>query len=280
MISSALSKTTRLAACLVAAGFLFATPAVAQNRLPPPNYSGAADVQDRIEELERQLTEATAENERLQLQVIQRDREINRLRGMVGQLAGVNQGLQAGETDEDERPPSAPQQGVGGGGGQGDELAGLNDAQRRATGSLGSAPVSARPAPPPPVAVDPAEAYARARQLLVNGNYAEAEVAFETFLEQHPDAPTAADARFWFAFTQLARNNYEDAAANFLDYLRNNGQAARAPEAQVRLGMALVGMGQQQQGCSAFASLARRYPSASRAVRDLAAREAAESRCA
>ncbi|MBX9746774.1 MAG: tol-pal system protein YbgF, partial [Hyphomonadaceae bacterium] len=127
---------------------------------------------------------------------------------------------------------------------------------------------------------DPVEAYSRARQLLVNGNYAEAEIAFEDFLEQHPDAPTAADARFWFAFTQLARNNYEDAAANFLDYLRNHGQAARAPEAQVRLGMALIGMGQQQQGCSAFASLVRRYPSASRAVRDLAAREAAEARCA
>ncbi|PZO47491.1 MAG: tol-pal system protein YbgF, partial [Alphaproteobacteria bacterium] len=59
-----------------------------------------------------------------------------------------------------------------------------------------------------------------------------------------------------------------------------HGQAARAAEAQVRLGMALVGMGQRQQGCSAFASLVRRYPNATRAVRDLATRESRAAQCA
>ena len=87
--------------------------------------------------------------------------------------------------------------------------------------------------------------------MLVNGQYAEAEVAFGDFLEKHPDAEQAADARFWFAFTLLARNNYRDAAQNFTSYLRANPQAPRAAEAQVRLGMALVGMSEDGQNDAA-----------------------------
>jgi tol-pal system protein YbgF len=274
MKSSALSKTTRLAALIAVAGFLFATPALAQTRLPPPAYGNADARQDRIEELQRQLTEATAETERLQFEIIQRDREITRLRGMIGELAGVNQDLSAGTPPEGS---AAPPPG-GGPVGDGDQLAGLNDAQRRASGTLGTMPAGSAPAATP--VVEPGDAYSRARELLVNGRYAEAEVAFGDFLEAHPNASTAADARFWFAFTLLARNNYDDAAASFLEYLQRHGQAARAPEAQVRLGMALVGMGQRQQGCSAFASLVRRYPNATRAVRDLATRESRAAQCA
>lgn len=275
MKSSALSKTTRLAACIAAAGFLFAAPALAQTQLPPPAYGNADARQDRIEELQRQLTEATAENERLQFEIIQRDREITRLRGMIGELAGVNQDLSAGTPPEGAAAPPPP---GGGPVGDGDQLAGLNDAQRRASGTLGTMPAGSAPVAAP--VVEPGDAYSRARELLVNGRYAEAEVAFGDFLERHPDAEMAPDARFWFAFTLLARNNYDDAAASFLEYLQRHGQAARAAEAQVRLGMALVGMGQRQQGCSAFASLVRRYPNATRAVRDLATRESRAAQCA
>jgi len=280
MISLAsISKTTRLAALAVAAGFLFAAPAMAQTALPPPSYGNADARQDRIEELEAQLRDATAETERLQFEIIQRDREIRRLNAMVGELAGVNQDLSAGTPPPQSAAPPA-------GGVQrppGDEQSSLTDAQRRATGTLGTVPAGTQPATqtraaePAPTAE---QSYSRARELLVNGNYAEAEVAFGDFLEAHPNASTAADARFWFAFTQLARNNYQDAANNFLLYLERNGQGPRAPEAQVRLGMALVGMGQTQRACSAFASLARRYPNAARNVRDLAAREARAAQCA
>lgn len=281
MISLAsISKTTRFAALAVAAGFLFAAPAMAQTALPPPSYGNADARQDRIEELEAQLRDATAETERLQFEIIQRDREIRRLNAMVGELAGVNQDLSAGT------PP--PQDGAAppAGGVQrpsGDEQSSLTDAQRRATGTLGSVPAGTQPTTqtrPVEAAPTAEQSYSRARELLVNGNYAEAEVAFGDFLEAHPNASTAADARFWFAFTQLARNNYQDAANNFLLYLERNGQGPRAPEAQVRLGMALVGLGQTQRACSAFASLARRYPNAARNVRDLAAREARAAQCA
>lgn len=264
---------SRLAACIVAAGFLFAASAAAQTPLPPPQYGNADVRQDRIEELERELREATAANERLQYEIIQRDREITRLRSMVGELAGVNQSLSTPPADGATPPaagaapplnaPPANQQ------------TNLTGAQERAVGTLGTMPANT-PIPQP----DPATAYTQARDLLTAGRYAEAEVAFGQFLEAHPTAQQAPDARFWFAFTLLARNNYQDAAANFVQYLQRTPNGARAPEAQVRLGMALAGMGQQRQACGAFSNLTTRYPNAPRNVRDLATREARAANCA
>jgi len=275
--STPFSKTTRLAAVLAAAGFLFAAPAVAQTQLPPPAYGNADARQDRLEELERQVREQTAENERLQYQLNQAQREITRLRAMVGELAGVNQSLSSdpnaaatgGTTPA--TPPRAP---------QGAPLeGGLNEAQQRATGTLGTMPANT-PIPSAPAAADPSEVYRNAQRLLIDANYSEAEVAFADFLERYPTHAQAADARYWFAFTLLARHNYQNAAANFVQYLQRAPQGPRAPEAQVRLGMALIGMGQKAQGCGAFSQLTRRYPNAPRNVRDLAAREARAAECA
>jgi len=262
---SAHKSNTRLAACLAAAGFLFAATASAQTQLPPPAYGNADARQDRIEELERQLTQATAENEDLQRQLNEANREITRLRAMVGELAGVNQQLAAPPAPDAGQPTAAPQQ---------------PRSAPQQQGSLGTLPASELPGEAGP-------AYSRARQLLLNGEYAEAEAAFEHFLATFPNADTAADARYWFAFTLLARNNYNSAAQNFIAYLERNPQGPRAPEAQVRLGIALIGKGREEnnanatrQGCMAFSSLTRRYPNAPRDVRDLATREARAANCA
>ncbi|MEZ6022612.1 MAG: tetratricopeptide repeat protein [Hyphomonadaceae bacterium] len=254
---------------IAAAGlFAFTTTASAQTTLPPPAFGGADARQDRIEDLERQLREQTAQNEQLQYELNQAQREITRLRAMVGELAGVNQDLSSGPPADPNAPPAS------GAAPAGPDTSGLNGAQQRATGTLGTMPANT-PIPQP----DPGTAYGQARALLIDGRYAEAEVAFGQFLEQFPQAPQSADARFWFAFTLLARNNYQDAAANFVNYLQANPNGQRAPEAQVRLGMALVGMGQIRQGCGAFNQLTRRYPNAPRNIRDLAVREARAANC-
>lgn len=261
--SALLFTRSRFAACVAAAGLVFGSAAFAQTPLPPPAFGQADERQDRIEALEVQLRDATAENERLQFELIQAQREVQRMRGLVGELAGVNQTLSqgGGETPQPEvaaPPPSTPH---------------ANAAPPAQTGSLGTLPVSALPA-------DAGTAYSLAREFLVNGKYAEAEAAFGQFLQAFPNAETAADARFWFAFTLLARNNYQDAAANFVQYLQATPNGPRAPEAQARLGMALGGMGQNRQACGAFANLPRRYPNAPRNVRDLATREARALNCA
>jgi tol-pal system protein YbgF len=266
--------TTRLAAAIAAAGFFFVGAAAAQTNLPPPQQYGSADArQDRIQELEQALRDATAENERLQNDIIQRDREIQRLRNMVGELAGVNQQLSAPPADGQTpaaSPPSSPRADAG--------PSGLSAAQQANTGSLGSIPAASVSAPPPAPTAD--ELYNRAQANLNAGRYAEAEIDFAAFLEAYPNVTQTANARFWYAYTLLARNNYRDAADSFVQYLRRAPQAPRAAEAQVRLGMALIGLGERQQGCAAITSLAESYPNASAAVRELAAREARVARCA
>jgi tol-pal system protein YbgF len=277
--SAPILRTARHAAFIAAAGFFFAIPATAQTTLPPPAFGTADTRQDRIQDLESALRDAEGRNEDLQRQLNEANREITRLRGMVGELAGVNQQLSTPPAEGQEGTP-APDGAARPGGSAEIAPPTLSDAQRRATGTLGSMPANAVPAAAPATPAEPGPAYSHARELLVNGQYAEAEAAFGDFLEQFPSAEQAADARFWFAFTLLARNNYQDAANNFVQYLRRTPQGPRAPEAQVRLGMALIGMGQRQQGCAAFTSLASRYPNASRAVRDLATRESRAAQCA
>jgi tol-pal system protein YbgF len=259
--SAPLFNRSRLAACVAAAGLLFLPAASAQTQLPPPAFGQADARQDRIEELEGQLRDATAENERLQFQLNQAQRELARLRGMVGELANVNQSLAAGDPNAPAAAPPPPPQSQQ-----------RSEAAPRQTGSLGTLPASQLPG-------DAGQAYSLAREYLVNGKYAEAEAAFSQFLQVFPDADTAADARYWFAFTLLARNNYQDAAANFVRYLQGNPNGPNAPAAQVRLGVALAGMGQTRQACGAFATLSRHYPHAPRDVRELAAREAGAAHC-
>jgi tol-pal system protein YbgF len=241
----------------------------AQTPLPPPAYGQAEVLQDRLESLETQLREATAENERLQFELVQAQREVTRLRGVVGELTSVNQALSQPAPAPAGRaavPAQAPRRA---------EAAAPPPGQ---TGSLGTVPASAVAGPTLPAA-EAGPAYGQARELLVAGKNAEAEVAFGQFLQNFPTAETAPDARYWFAFTLLARNNYQDAATNFVQYLQGNPRGPRAPEAQVRLGMALAGLGQTRQACGAWASLLTRYPNAPRNVRDLAVREASALNC-
>ena len=294
------SPKIRLAACLVAAGFLFAAPAMAQNRQQQQAAAAAqaqADAQqDRIEDLQRQLVDATAANENLQHQLMDAQREITRLRAMVGNLAQVNQDAVAAIQNpnaaaaqpaspalapDQSVPPPPPPPPLSGPGSPRADLNGAADAGGKplppgVQGQLGTLTERELPALPTPTADD---AYANARTLLVNGQYPEAEEAFSSFLQHYPNASTASDARFWYAFTLLARNNYQDAASNFVRYLQAAPNSPRAPEAQVRLGMSLAGMGQTQQACGAYANLSRRYPNAPRNIRDLAAREARASHC-
>ncbi|MET0183146.1 MAG: tol-pal system protein YbgF [Caulobacterales bacterium] len=253
------------AAAMLCAALAAGMPASAQlsDLRAPPESGAPADVrQDRIEELEQQLIEATAENERLQRDLSAAQREVSRLQGMVGDLAVVRDAREASS----EPPPVAP---AAPRAAPANPTPSVTPPQQ---GSLGTLPADAPRA-------TAAEAYTRARTLLNNGRLAEAETAFSDFLRDYPNAETAGDARFWHPFTLLARNSYQPAASGFLDYLNRYPNGARAPEALVRLGMALGGLERTSQACAAYRDLPRRYPNASRAVRDLAARESRALSC-
>ncbi len=266
----------RLVAVFAAAGLFLTLPAAAQTQLPAPAYGQADTRQDRIEELEGQLRGATAENERLQYELQQAQREVRRLGGIVSELTAVNQTLQQTPAPSERSPAAAPANPPAA-----QPQAPAAAAQERHTGTLGTLPATELPG-------TEGQAYSYARQLQANGRLAEAEAAFVEFLRVYPNGETSLDARYLLAFTMLARHNYRDARDNFIAYLQAAPRGPRAPEAQVRLGMAFVGLAQDgenndaaelRQACSAFASLPRQFPNAPRYVRELATREAQGARC-
>jgi tol-pal system protein YbgF len=272
------------------AGLLLSLPASAQSvrrdvdgaQSQAQMQSQADAQQDRIEELQSQLAAATAQNESLQHQLSDAQRENQRLQAMVGNLASVNQDLSSGNAAPSPSPagqnqvgqnqgqtqgaPNASSPGPGGG-----ELSGGPAPQ----GQLGTLPASVAP----PAPVDPGDLYSQALDQLKNGQYAEAESELADLLQNYPHANVANDARFWYAFTLLARHNDHDAAQNFIQFLHDAPNAARAPEAQVRLGMAFAEMGQTQQACTFYTNLPQRYPHAPRDIRALAVNEAARNHC-
>ncbi|MGE0044459.1 MAG: tetratricopeptide repeat protein [Hyphomonadaceae bacterium] len=244
-----------LAACALAC---LVSPAAAQ-QLPS---EGAYARQDRIEELERLLQQATDENDRLQYQLQQSQAEVRRLQTMVGDLAAVRD---ARDEIEQENAPAAPPPPA-----RGQQASRESPIQQ---GSLGELPAEDLPG-------DAGETFQRARQYLLNNQIRAAEEAFEDFIARFGNDPNAPEARYWFAFTLLARDAHTEAASGFIDYLRRYPRGRRAPDAMVRLGIALKGAGRTQQACAAFADFRRTYPNAPQALRDLATREARGARCA
>jgi tol-pal system protein YbgF len=257
---------------LLGAALAAAPLARGQTVLPPPSADAQADArQDRVEELQRQLSQATADNETLQHQLRDARAEVSRLQGIVSDLTAANANAVQNTASVSPNGPQAPQSGTV------NSDASLNPAQRAAVGTLGTMPSNAaQVAAPAPTSAD---AYANARALLTSGNYAEAEVAFTDFLQAYPSSREAPEARYWLGAALFARNNYTDAASAFVDYLRHTPNGPNAATAQVNLGFSLARLDHKPQACAAFADVPRRYPHASQAIRDRAAREALALHC-
>jgi len=129
--------------------------------------------------------------------------------------------------------------------------------------SLGLAPA---PSAPPPQAAAPVvsaeQAFKRARQLLLEGQYPAASDAFQGFVETYGDSPRGPEARYWLGETLYIRGLYPDAAAAYIGAIRGWPQTTWAPDAVVKLARALVALNKLTDACRALDEFARRYPDA------------------
>ena len=135
------------------------------------------------------------------------------------------------------------------------------------------------PAPPAPPA-DPAVAFRAARQLLLDGDYANAESAFSAYLANFPDAARASEARYWLGETLFVREAYGDAAGAYLGAVRGWPQTSWAPDATLKLSRSLVALKKPADACKTLDELARRYPKAPPAVVSRAASTRVAAKCA
>ncbi|MBQ0824065.1 tol-pal system protein YbgF [Microvirga sp. HBU67558] len=109
--------------------------------------------------------------------------------------------------------------------------------------------------------------------------YDQAEMGFRRFLQSNPRDKLVPEATFWLGETYLQRNRYREAAEQFLNVTAEHPDAAKAPDALLRLGISLNGLGAKDRACAVFAELDRKYPQASAPVRQASDREQKRIKC-
>ncbi|HLK25308.1 MAG TPA: tetratricopeptide repeat protein [Caulobacteraceae bacterium] len=130
-------------------------------------------------------------------------------------------------------------------------------AAQPAAGETGAAPEAG----PPPAADagDPKAAYAHARQLLLNGDYPAAQAAFQAYVDQYGATRQAAEARYWLGETKYVQEDYAGAAAAYIGATKGWPQTSWAPDATVKLALALIELHRSSDACAALAEFDRHY---------------------
>jgi tol-pal system protein YbgF len=155
----------------------------------------------------------------------------------------------------------------------------LADLQAAASAQAAT-PLAGDVPPPPAPPADPAVAFKQAKDLLLAGDYANAEQAFGAYVNNYPDTPRAAEARYWLGETQFVREAYTDAAGNYIGAIRGWPQTTWAPDATLKLARSMVALKKTVEACRTLDELAKRYPKASAQVNSRAASTRVAAKCA
>ncbi len=140
--------------------------------------------------------------------------------------------------------------------------------------SLGTLPVTSV-APPRSAA----EQYEAAKQRLMAGDFAAAEAAFTSFLEDHSDDELASEAQYWLGEAFYVRGAYQEAGRIFADGLAKYPNSVKGPNILLKLGMSLSALNQIDDACATFGELDRRYPDASKTIVQRVKVELAKAGC-
>jgi tol-pal system protein YbgF len=158
-----------------------------------------------------------------------------------------------------------------------DPLAPLDISPRGARNDGTATPAALAPAgaTPDPVKAD----FDAASELLKAQRFDAAQQAFAGFLQKHPGTRYNAPAIFHYGESYYYQNRHREAAEQFLRIATDYSKSSVAPGAMVKLGVSLNALGAKEQACAFFAELPRKYPNASTAEKQAAAREAKKAAC-
>jgi tol-pal system protein YbgF len=125
----------------------------------------------------------------------------------------------------------------------------------------------------------PQERYNFAIRLLRQGDWGEAETAFQEFVAAHPDDGLAANAQYWLGETFYVRHDYDNAAAAFLEAYQKFPESAKAPDSLLKLGMSLSGLGLAREACNAFSAVVEKHADAPASILHLVEKERQRAGC-
>lgn len=156
-------------------------------------------------------------------------------------------------------------------------LADMQAAAAPTDGSTGS--LAGGPPPPPAPPADPAVAFKQAKDLLLAGDYGNAEQAFAAYVNNYPDSPKTPEARYWQGETLFVREAYTDAAGAYIGAIRGWPQTSWAPDATLKLARSMVALKKTAEACRTLDELSKRYPKAPSQVVSRAASTRVAAKC-
>jgi tol-pal system protein YbgF len=115
---------------------------------------------------------------------------------------------------------------------------------------------------------------------MMNGEYPAAADAYQTFIDTYPSSPTVPAAHYWLGSIKFSQGDFNAAATNMIGAIRGWPQTSWAPDAVVKLSLALIQVNKTSDACGTLTEFARHYPHASAAVKQHAAAARAKAGCA
>jgi tol-pal system protein YbgF len=273
----------------VAAACLVAAPSLAQTPMDDPLDARDAKRVDRMEKVVRELRDIVFKAQKTGGPVVVQPADTDaRLADLATRIGDLEQSLTklngslentAHELDQTRRENAQLKT----------QIKALSDRltadEQKATEALAAAQAAQPPAAPeaPPAPADPkaaaSEAFGKARQLMLSGDYDGAQTAFSDYVTAYPDSPKTPEARYWWGKTLMVRGDNVRAASAFIGAIRGWPQTTWAPDAVVELSRALVALKKSPDACQTLAELGRKYPKAPPALKARAATVREQAKC-
>lgn len=136
-----------------------------------------------------------------------------------------------------------------------------------------------RGSPPAQLSEDPATAFQTAKRSLFDGHYDQAEAQFSDFVGKYGDGPRGPEARYYYAKTLMARKAYSEASLADIAAIRGWPQTTWAPDAVFDLSRALIGLKRNPDACGILQQLSIHYPKANAELKARAAAARTTAQC-
>ena len=207
--------------------------------------AGGGGTIDRVNAIEAEVTRLTALTERLQINVDSVVRDgTNRIGDLEFRLCELEANCDISSLGE---TPS-----LGG-------VTPTTNGTPAPAADVVATPLPATPAPSGLAVAEQAD-FDRANAAFDAGNFADATVAFQTFVDTYPGSPLSADANYLRGEAEANQGRWNQAARAFLASFSSAPEGPRAPIALTSLGVSLAQIGQPEEACLTLSEVAVRFP--------------------
>lgn len=278
----------RLGFMVAAAGLVLAAAPMALSQTPMEDPLDARDAKrvDRMEKVVRELRDIVFKAQRTGAPVVVQPADTdarmadlsNRIGDLEQSLTRMNGTMEATTHDLDvakrDNAALAAQVKI-----LSDRLAAAEQKAAETAAAATAPPAIAPDAPAADPQASAGDDFAKARQLMLSGDYDGAEAAFSAFVSAYPDDAKTPEARYWWGKTLSVRGAHANAASAYIGAIRGWPKTAWAPDAVVELSRSLVALKKPADACQTLAELGRRYPKAPPAVMARAAAARTQAKC-